>query len=92
MTRSPGPLCQTQPSPPANITLHANFKAENKLTVVVCQWKQGLIQLLTERITQFMQEQLWVFYGSTFLFNLVVFLVFLFFFERKLRFSLTRPI
>jgi hypothetical protein len=30
------PICSSQDSPPPNITLHAHYRPENKLSVVVC--------------------------------------------------------
>ena len=86
------PSCEVQLCPLANITLHSNHRPENRLNVVVCSWKQGLIQLLSERIQKFMNWQLWFFYISTLVFNLIIFMIFLFFFERKLLFAISKPI
>lgn len=92
MNTSDFPSCEVQSSPLSNFTLFANYKPENKLNVVVCTWKQGLIQLLSERIQKFMNWQLWFFYISTLVFNLIIFIIFLFFFERKLLLSISKPI
>lgn len=39
-----------------------------------------------------MNWQLWFFYIATLVFNLIIFTIFLFFFERKLLFTISKPI
>lgn len=86
------PMCELQISPTADITKHANYNKDYDLQVVVCSWKQGLIQLLSEKIEVFMSQQLLLFQSSTILFNVIVYITILYFFERKLSEYISKPI
>jgi hypothetical protein len=44
------PDCRFQTSPPNDFTNYLNYREENKLYVCLCFWKEGMIQLLSERI------------------------------------------
>lgn len=51
-----------------------------------------MIEALTLRINKFMTWQVWFFFLSTLLFNLAFFVVFIYFFEKKLNNSIVKPI
>jgi len=86
------PLCWVDTSPLNGTSLHENFKEANRLYVVVCYWKDAMKDGLTRRIDKFMNWQVWFFFLSTLAFNLAFFVVFIYFFEKKLNNSIVKPI